>query len=45
MSANTKSICLFVAFMAAFGWAGNGDYEYRKHQEQKELARIEALKP
>jgi hypothetical protein len=35
---------LFVAFMAAFGWAGNGDYEYRKHQEQKELKRIEALK-
>ncbi len=45
MSANTKSICLFVAFMVAFGWAGNGDYEYRKHQEQKELKRIEALKP
>ncbi|HQV23797.1 MAG TPA: hypothetical protein PLJ88_11960 [Agitococcus sp.] len=45
MSANTKSICLFVAFIAAFGWAGSGDYEYRKHQEQKELARIEALKP
>jgi len=46
MTDNQKSLFLFVMFMAAFGWAGTGDYEYRKHQEQKELTRMKlASKP
>jgi hypothetical protein len=35
-----------ILFFAALGWAGTGDYEYRKHQEKKELARMNiASKP
>ena len=45
MTENTQALIIFVLFMAALGWAGAGDYEYRKHQEQKELKRILASKP
>ena len=27
-------------FLAGFGWAGSNDYDYRKGQADKELARI-----
>ena len=37
LSENTKALIIFVCFMAAFGCAGNGDYEYRKHQESKQI--------
>lgn len=49
MSANTKSICLFVAFMVAFGWAGTDDYNYRCDQAKKankhETCKMVASKP
>jgi hypothetical protein len=35
MTDNQKSLFLFVMFMAAFGWAGTGDYEYRCDQAKK----------
>lgn len=35
MTDNTKSLFLFVMFMAALGWAGAGDYEYRCEQAKK----------
>ena len=37
MTENQKALIVFVLFMVAFGFAGNGDYEYRKHQEQKQI--------
>lgn len=38
MMSNWRDWLAAIAFFAAFGWAGNGDYEYRQHQAQKELA-------
>ena len=32
---NVKGICLLAAFIAAFGFAGHGDYEYRCGQAKK----------
>ena len=37
MTENTQALIIFVLFMGAFGCAGNGDYEYAKHQEQKQI--------
>ena len=37
MTDNQKAFALLVWFMAAFGCAGNGDYEYAKHQEAKQI--------
>jgi len=37
MSENQKALCLFIAFFVVMGCAGNGDYEYRKHQESKKI--------
>ena len=38
-----------IAFIAAFGWAGNGDYEYRCDQAKKmnknETCKMIASKP
>ena len=49
MSANTKSICLFIAFVAAFGWAGTDDYNYRCDKARKanknETCKMIANKP
>ena len=30
-------------FLAGFGWAGSNDYDYRKGQADKELARIHSV--
>lgn len=38
MNSDWRDWLAAIAFFAAFGWAGNGDYEYRQHQAQKELA-------
>jgi len=37
MTENQKALIIFICFMAAFGCAGNGDYEYAKHQEAKQI--------
>lgn len=37
MSDNAKALCLFIVFFVVMGCAGNGDYEYRKAQEQKQI--------
>ena len=37
MTENQKALVLFVWFIVAFGCAGNGDYEYAKHQEAKQI--------
>jgi hypothetical protein len=31
---------ILVSFLAGFGWAGSNDFDYRKGQADKELARI-----
>ena len=33
MTENQKALIIFICFMAAFGCAGNGDYEYAKSRE------------
>lgn len=33
LNENQKALIIFVCFMAAFGCAGNGDYEYKKSKE------------
>lgn len=33
LTENQKALALFVWFMAAFGCAGQGDYEYAKSRE------------
>ena len=35
MTENTQALIIFVLFMAALGWAGAGDYEYRCEQAKK----------
>ena len=40
MTENQKALIIFICFMVAFGCAGNGDYEYAKHQEQKQMAAL-----
>lgn len=37
MTENTQALIIFVLFMGALGCAGNGDYEYAKHQEAKQI--------
>jgi len=37
LTENQKALIIFICFMAAFGCAGNGDYEYAKHQEAKQI--------
>ncbi len=37
LSENTKALIIFVCFMGALGCAGSGDYDYRKHQEAKQI--------
>jgi hypothetical protein len=37
MSDNQKAFCLFMVFFIFMGCAGQGDYEYRKAQEQKHI--------
>lgn len=32
---NQKALAMFAFLLLALGCAGNGDYEYRKHQESK----------
>ena len=33
LSENQKALIIFICFMAAFGCAGQGDYEYAKSRE------------
>jgi len=33
LTENQKAFIIFVCFMAAFGCAGQGDYEYKKSKE------------
>jgi len=37
LTENQKAFALLVWFIVAFGCAGNGDYEYAKSQEQKQI--------
>ena len=37
LTENQKAFALLVWFIVAFGCAGNGDYEYAKHQEAKQI--------
>ena len=37
MTENTQALIIFVLFMGAFGCAGQGDYEYAKSKEAKQI--------
>ncbi len=49
MTENQKALIIFIFFMVAFGWAGNGDYDYRCDQAKKmnkhETCKMVASKP
>jgi hypothetical protein len=49
MTENTQALIIFVLFMAAFGWAGTDDYNYRCDQARKanknETCKMVASKP
>jgi len=49
MTENQKALIIFICFMAAFGWAGTDDYNYRCDQAKKmnknETCKMVASKP
>lgn len=43
LSDNIKALIIFICFMAALGCAGNGDYEYAKSKEVKQIKAQEKM--